>query len=84
MKLQTNVMSYGGNGKVDSVPERPRGAARERAVAKKDCGCNGAGTCAAEPSANGHPDFSKMTSAQKLAYHRARWDRVFGPTGYGV
>jgi hypothetical protein len=79
MKLQTNVMSYGGNGKVVSVP----GATAKPHVAGKDCGCgcNGAGTCAPKPSAasaNGEPDFSKMTPAQKVAYHRARWDRILG------
>jgi len=80
MKLQTNVMSYGGNGKVVSVPTP---AAKSQA-SKKDCGCgcNGAGTCApkaaAEPIANGEPDFRKMTAAQKVAYHRARWDRILG------
>jgi hypothetical protein len=75
MRLQTNVMSYGGSGTVISVPP---------AATKKDCGCgcNGAGTCgtnaAAEPSANGQPDFTKMTPAQKIAYHKARWDRILG------
>jgi hypothetical protein len=75
MKLQTNVMSYGGNGKVVSAP-----AVAKPQAAKKDCGCgcNGAGTCAPEPGANGHPDFTKMAAAQKVAYHRARWDRILG------
>jgi hypothetical protein len=27
---------------------------------------------------NGEPDFSKMTPAQKAAYHKARWDRILG------
>jgi hypothetical protein len=73
MKLETNIMSYGGNGKVVSLPP-----------AKKDCGCgcNGAGTCgtktAAQPSASGQTDFTKMTPAEKIAYHRARWDRILG------
>jgi hypothetical protein len=81
MKLQTNVMSYGGNGKVVSVPAP---AVAKPQATKKDCGCgcNGAGTCApkaaTEPSANGEPDFRKMTAAQKVAYHRARWDRILG------
>jgi len=84
MKLLTNVMSYGGNGTTVSVPDSPRVATRGVAAMKKDCGCgcNGAGTCApkttAEPSANGHPDFTKMTPAQKVAYHKARWDRILG------
>jgi hypothetical protein len=82
MRLQTNVMSYGGSGTVISVPPSP-GVATPGLSAKKDCGCgcNGAGTCApkaAQPSANGQPDFTKMTPAQKVAYHRARWDRILG------
>jgi hypothetical protein len=31
-----------------------------------------------KPSANGTPDFSKMTAAQKVAYHKAKWDRILG------
>ena len=88
MKLQTNVMSYGGNGKTISVPESPRVATRGLAT-KKDCGCgcNGAGTCppkTAKPSANGEPDFKTMTAAQKVAYHKARWDRILGQRIDGV
>jgi hypothetical protein len=63
MMLQTNVMSYGGNGAVISAP------------AKKKPG---------EPSGvsrrlnSPEPDFTKMTPAQKVAYHKARWDRILG------
>ena len=64
MTLQTNVMSYGG-----SPTAKPQ-------AAKAGCGCNGA--CATKPAANGAPDFKTMTPAQKVAYHKARWDRVFG------
>lgn len=32
----------------------------------------------AKPHANGQPDFAKMTPAQKVEYHRARWNRVLG------
>jgi hypothetical protein len=32
----------------------------------------------AATQANGEPDFRKMTPAQKVAYHRARWDRILG------
>jgi hypothetical protein len=24
------------------------------------------------------PDFTKMTAAEKIAYHKARWDRILG------
>ncbi|MSQ95492.1 MAG: hypothetical protein EXR98_13165 [Gemmataceae bacterium] len=61
--LQTNVMSYGGNGKVISVP----------AVKKADAKRTSKLTVA-----QAEPDFSKMTAAQKVAYHKARWDRILG------
>lgn len=33
-----------------------------------------------KPSTNGRaePDFRKMTPAEKMAYHRSRWDRILG------
>jgi hypothetical protein len=54
MTLQTNVMSYGGNGAVTSVPPPVK------------------------PASNGATDFGKMTPAQKIAYHKAKWDRILG------
>jgi hypothetical protein len=84
MKLQTNVMSYGGRGTVVSVPASPAAASRQekspcpcKATAGSGCACNGK---AAKPAAtgNGAVDFSKMTTAQKMAYHKARWDRILG------
>jgi hypothetical protein len=81
MKLQTNVMSYGGNGKVISAPAPSSPVAKPGA-----CACNGAAKCACPPAANGKattagngtPDFLKMTPAQKLAWNKARWDRILG------
>ncbi|HZY87019.1 MAG TPA: hypothetical protein VFE78_19445 [Gemmataceae bacterium] len=32
----------------------------------------------AKAEGNGTVDFSKMTAAQKVAYHKARWDRILG------
>jgi len=88
IQLQTNVMSYGGNGKVISFVESPRAAARGIVPAHAACGCQPvAGAChcesakpQAEASANGNaaPDFSKMTAAEKIAYHKAKWDRILG------
>jgi hypothetical protein len=63
MRLQTNVMSYGGNGVAMSLPAGGNGGA-----AKKE---EAAGS-------NGAVDFAKMTAAQKIAYHKARWDRILG------
>jgi hypothetical protein len=65
MQLQTNVMSYGGNGKVNSFPPSS-GAPLARPQTRQ------------QPSSNDEPDFSKMTPAQKVAYQRARWDRILG------
>jgi hypothetical protein len=77
MKLQTNVMNYGGNGVVVSAPAPEKSkaacACHAKPLSKKDgCGCNGAA------KANGEVDFTKMTAAQKMAYHKARWDRILG------
>jgi hypothetical protein len=72
MKLQTGVMSYGGDGKVVSLP--PTASPQP---AKKDCGCGCNGKCDGKAKA-GVVDFSKMTAAQKAAYHKARWDRILG------
>jgi hypothetical protein len=63
MRLQTGVMSYGGNGVVTSVPFGP--SANPTAPPAK-------------PASNGAVDFQKMTPAQKIAYHKAKWDRILG------
>jgi hypothetical protein len=57
MRLQTNVMNYGGNGVAMSLPP---------------------GQGEAKAASNGAVDFRKMTAAQKIAYHKARWDRILG------
>jgi hypothetical protein len=44
----------------------------------------GSGITLALPAArrpDGAADFAKMTPAEKVAYHKARWDRVLGPSG---
>ena len=78
MKLQTNVMSYAGNGKVVSVP--PSAVKPAASAPKKDCGCGCNGQCDGKAKKAGAEtvDFTKMTTAQKVAYHKARWDRILG------
>jgi hypothetical protein len=84
MQLQTNVMSYGGNGTVISVPPSP--AEQKKPKQAIDCACKNtarpACACADKKSSkaemNGTVDFTKMTTAQKIAYHKARWDRILG------
>ena len=62
MKLQTNVMSYSGNGKLISIPNGAAHQNRSSATSTK----------------NGEPDFRRMTAAEKVAYNKARWDRILG------
>lgn len=79
MVLQTNVMSYGGSGTTISIPQ-PSTNGQAKKVDGKACGCDCGGTCSKVEAAasNGEPDFKKMTAAQKVAWHRARWDRILG------
>ncbi len=88
MTLQTGVMNYAGNGTVVSVPPSPVEPKQSRAAAPEH------GTCAcqckhkAEEKAatsngkagekNGELNFQKMTSAERIAYHKAKWDRILG------
>src|SRR5262249_13182383 len=81
MKITTGIMSYGGSGTAGSVP--PAATTATACQTGCACGCNGEKKKSAAPETsatdNGEIDFSKMTSAQKVAYQRARWDRILGP-----
>jgi hypothetical protein len=92
MRLQTNVMSYGDNGALVSAPaaaNAPAVKSVSKAKAKHQtcsCACQ-AGTTIKEPTSpvvtgqrndSGTPDFANMTPAQKIAFHKARWDRILG------
>jgi hypothetical protein len=85
MQLQTNVMSYGGNGVVFSVPPSAGEQKKQKQTAAA-CACNSTvhTACACtnkktnQADTNGTVDFTKMTTAQKIAYHKARWDRILG------
>lgn len=75
MKLQTGVMSYGGSGTTISLPPSKSADAKAKpAEAKKSCGCG----CKGKKKGGCEPDFSKMSAAEKVAYHRAKWDRILG------
>jgi hypothetical protein len=85
LELQTGVMSYGGGATVtvpDGVPRPslPHGACGCEGAQKHVCQCqsasaNGKPASAELPAA---PDFSRMTQAEKLAYNKAKRDRIFG------
>ena len=63
LTLQTAVMNYGGNGKTVSLP------------GKSSVRTQPGGFAATQP---GQPDFSAMSAAERLAYHRERLNRKFG------
>ncbi|HEX3870446.1 MAG TPA: hypothetical protein VHV77_08420 [Pirellulales bacterium] len=80
MQLQTAVMSYGGSTRV-SVP-----AGVPSSHDHKPCPCDGpahASACdekkpATTSASTEVPDFSRMTQAEKLAWNKAKRDRIFG------
>jgi hypothetical protein len=86
MQLQSGLMSYGGSASVSvpaGIPRQPSG----KPATKHDCGCGGpdSGQChchdkkpAAPAEVDGPPDFARMTPAEKLAYNKAKRDRIFG------
>jgi DhnA family fructose-bisphosphate aldolase class Ia len=68
MVLQTGVMNYGGTGPTISDPVK---SAHKSAT-------NSGPKPASNSPAPAAPDFGKMTAAEKVAYHRAKWSRVLG------
>ncbi|MGH9677128.1 MAG: hypothetical protein ACRD36_08500, partial [Candidatus Acidiferrum sp.] len=62
MKLQTNVMNYSGNGTTMSLPAKSAKDSPKTTRIKE-----------LEPI-----DFVTMTNAEKIAYHKAKWDRILG------
>jgi len=91
MQLQSGVMSYGGGSTVNvpaAIPAAKKTISTGSAGGDKhDCGCGGPDPnhCHCHdtaPSANGKPaavpDFARMTPAEKLAYNKAKRDRIFG------
>lgn len=93
MQLTSGATSYGG-GSQSTVPAgiakiignaKPKADKKAAGKAKEDCGCGGpskdACSCPGEHDHGDHdgkPDFNKMTPAQKLAWNKAKRDRVFG------
>jgi hypothetical protein len=86
MRLESGIGSYGGTSTV-SVPAGVPRASASQSAAKHDCGCGGPSVhechCqdkqpASKAKADGTPDFARMTTAEKLAYNKAKRDRIFG------
>jgi hypothetical protein len=85
MLLQTNVMNYGGSPTTISVPEQISVTSKAQLSSHHaNHSARAASERTATPNAsrptdgNSEPDFSRMTSAQKMAYHQSRWDRILG------
>jgi hypothetical protein len=80
--LQTNVMNYGGNGVAMSRPPKPEKATalgkEKKACQQSRCSCGCSKKATNEAAVPEEPDFSRMTPAQKVAYHKSRWDRILG------
>jgi hypothetical protein len=62
MQLQSQVMSYGGNGKVISMPTKQNSQNHQ----------------SFPQAVTTEPDFKKMTAAEKIAYEREHWKRLLG------
>ena len=77
LALTTGVSSYGGSGVTISLPS---GGADAKQSAPAGTG-EGEAPKSEQPTptkADGHPDFTKMTPEQRLAYHQQRLDKMFG------
>lgn len=90
LTLKTGVMSYGGSGTtISAPPPQPKPAPAEAtapsalpveapAAAPVVAAKEPVAPAPAASSALAAPNFTKMTSAEKLAYHRERLKRMFG------
>lgn len=93
MQLTTNIMSYGGSGRMISLPARSanRGAPNVSSDGCQcpHCPCQRKDHAPVNSSATNNPgrvnsvptaepDFRKMTPAEKVAYNLARWRRILG------
>ncbi|MBX3414443.1 MAG: hypothetical protein KF708_17285 [Pirellulales bacterium] len=72
LTLQTNVMSYGGSSSVSLPTGIPTSKQPAKTVASRPT------TAGVAPSTPDKPNFAQMTQAEKLAYNKARRDRIFG------
>lgn len=81
LQLKTGVMSYSGSGTTISVPVPKADTSTPHPEPKAPLAA--ASEPAKSPSAAGkgtpaQPNFAKMTSAERMAYHRDRLKRMFG------
>ncbi|MFO1022041.1 MAG: hypothetical protein U0903_15315 [Planctomycetales bacterium] len=72
LTLKSGIMSYGGSGTTISIPPTKKPEDSQAAVAPPSEKVD------AVNSATGKIDFAKMTSAERLEFHRSRINRMFG------
>jgi len=82
LTLQTNVMSYGGNGTTISLPPAPKATSTvsepwKRLATETQKQSPHSGSPASE-NRDDLPEFGKMSPDERLSYHRQRLDRMFG------
>ncbi|MAG92154.1 MAG: hypothetical protein CMJ48_00165, partial [Planctomycetaceae bacterium] len=75
LTYQTSVGSYGGNSTTISIPASFASSSSRLPTTSRP---TAESQVAAKPSAEGQPDFARMTSAERLEYHRSRLNRMFG------
>lgn len=91
LRLETNVMSYSGSSvsiprsvsETDPLGPATGGGSRKcacepDAISKQPTQSPGSSCPSLKSRTEVMPDFSRMTQAEKLAYNKARRDRVFG------
>ena len=81
MQLQTGVMSYGGNSTAVNLPPASAKAKGKQPTTAAKCSCKCEQEKAAEDDSGcacEEIDFTKMTPAQKMAWHKSNWDRILG------
>jgi len=83
--LQTGVMSYSGSATVtvganvvQGEAKAPQGGCGCGGPRHETCHCQPKGAPHSEPAVSDQPNFATMTQAEKLAYNKARRDRIFG------
>jgi hypothetical protein len=78
MMLTSGATSYGGSGTTISLPSSSSAPQRASAPAKTGQGQPPVSERPTPTNADGQPDFSKMSAAERLAYHQQRLDKMFG------
>lgn len=80
LTLQTGVMSYGGSGTTISIP--PASTTTESTPGESQPAATSPNPApeskSTDSNSNGAPDFSRMSSEERLAYHRNRLNGMFG------